>query len=619
MNSDNNIKKLTEMGFSEEQAAKALNITKNDVESAIAYLFEDPIEIDTPNANDQLVPYNDSINVLNPNDIPDFSLYQTVPQEYGSVSENVQYDEEERTEEQDEDIDFEHYEYFERPADVCIFDNVNNMQKEDGPPVILNRRCGFLENYYIPIITILAQLTEVKSTFLKSLGYELQYDSNWAIGKPQNINIPSDLDELKESSFKFFIELQKAIGFLDGQSKRSFISGDCLIVSLPNDMKKRLVNNRIETVDELLPKLYESLQDNYDAMFGHEDIVDKLFKSSVESVNEELINNIFTFDVDAEYRHKSLYDSFNELFWGSDLEMLGNVRLIDTSKILTIQLVGDEDSYADTNFQVDEVFYPELYSSEYYPIVSEMNNRRNEIIKQRMKISNEIMQLNSFEGKKVKGFLKTTIEYLKGQGNDTNDLYQLSEKIDNQKVTLTKDLDSLNELYTRLDIRNYENVLENIRSQDVKFPTKYALIGIVLSDSEYYYKYKGSSTWIYQKGIYSSNNIVVDYEIDELDFMAIQQDILQYTTTGAKPMLLIYASVDILDNSFSLDNNKLHDFFTSDNTEYSKQLAEAEVSRKDRDMGDREDMKQRLSDSSELNSPEQDENEDRNDDTLIDL
>lgn len=248
-----------------------------------------------------------------------------------------------------------------------------------------------------------------------------------------------------------------------------------------------------------------------------------------------------------------------------------------------------------------------------------MNNRRNEIIKQRMKISNEIMQLNSFEGKKVKGFLKTTIEYLKGQGNDTNDLYQLSEKIDNQKVTLTKDLDSLNELYTRLDIRNYENVLENIRSQDVKFPTKYALIGIVLSDSEYYYKYKGSSTWIYQKGIYSSNNIVVDYEIDELDFMAIQQDILQYTTTGAKPMLLIYASVDILDNSFSLDNNKLHDFFTSDNTEYSKQLAEAEVSRKDRDMGDREDMKQRLSDSSELNSPEQDENEDRNDDTLIDL
>lgn len=60
----------------------------------------------------------------------------------------------------------------------------------------------------------------------------------------------------------------------------------------------------------------------------------------------------------------------------------------------------------------------------------------------------------------------------------------------------------------------------------------------------------------------------MDYEIDELDFMAIQQDILQYTTTGAKPMLLIYASVDILDNSFSLDNNKLHDFLpqTTPNT-----------------------------------------------------
>ena len=69
MKSDDNIKKLTEMGFSEEQAVNALNITKNDVESAIAYLFEDPIEIDTPSTNDQLVPYNDSVNVLNPNDI----------------------------------------------------------------------------------------------------------------------------------------------------------------------------------------------------------------------------------------------------------------------------------------------------------------------------------------------------------------------------------------------------------------------------------------------------------------------------------------------------------------------------------------------------------------------
>ena len=617
MNSDDNIKKLTEMGFSEEQAVKALNITKNDVESAIAYLFEDPIEIDTPNANEQLVQYNDSVNVLNPNDIPDLSLYLRSAQEYGSVSENIQYDEEERTREHDEDIDFEHYEYFEKPVDICIFDNVSNMQKEDGPPVILNRRCGFLENYYIPIITIVSQLAKVKSIFLKSLGFEVHYDSNWALGKPQSINIPSDLEELKESSFKFLIELQKVIGFLDGQSKRSFISGDNLIVNLPNDMKKRLVNNRIETVDELLPKLYESLQNNYDAMFGHEDIVDKLFKSSVESVNEELINNIFTFDVDAEYRHKSLYDSFNELFWGTDLEMLGNVRLIDTSKILTIQLVGDEDSYVDTNFQVEEIFYPELYSSEYYPIISEMNDKRNEIIKQRMKISNEIMQLNSFEGKKVRGFLETTIEYLKGQGSDTNDLHQLSESIGDQKIKLTEDLDGLNELYTKLDVRNYKNVLEKIRNQNGKLPTEYALIGIVLSDSEYYYKYKGTSTWYYQKGVYSSNNIVVDYEVDELDFEAIQQDVLQYTAVGTKPMLLIYASVDILNDSFSFDNDKLHDFFTADNTNYSKQLAEVKETKDN--MDDHEDMKQCLNDSNNLNSSEEDANVDHKDDTLIDI
>ena len=179
-----------------------------------------------------------------------------------------------------------HYEYFEKPIETCILDNIENVQRDDEPPVVLNKRSGFLENYYITIITILAQLGEVKSAFLKPLGYDLEYDSNWAVGKPQNISIPSDLDELKESSYKFFIELQKVFGFLEGQSKRSFISGDNLIVNLPNDIKKRLVNNRIETVDELLPKLYESLQNNYDNMFGHEVVVDRLFKSSVESVNE---------------------------------------------------------------------------------------------------------------------------------------------------------------------------------------------------------------------------------------------------------------------------------------------------------------------------------------------
>ncbi|CUM49942.1 uncharacterized protein AC631_00852 [Debaryomyces fabryi] len=618
MKSDDNIKKLTEMGFSEEQAVNALNITKNDVESAIAYLFEDPIEIDTPSTNDQLVPYNDSVNVLNPNDIPDLSLYQSVPQAYGSVSENVQYDEE-RTEEQHEDIDFEHYEYFEKPVETCILDNIESIQRDDEPPVILNKRSGFLENYYIPIITILAQLGEVKSAFLKPLEYDLEYDSNWAVGKPQNISIPSNLDELKESSYKFFIELQKVIGFLEGQSERSFISGDNLIANLPNDMKKRLVNNRIETVDELLPKLYESLKNNYDTMFGNDVVVDRLFKSSVESVNEELINNIFTFDVDVEYRHKSLYESFNELFWGTELEMLGNVRLIDTSKILTIQLVGDEDSYADTNFQVDEIFYPELYSSEYYPIVSEMNNKRNEIIKQRMKISNEIMQLNSFEGKKVKGFLQTTIEYLKGQNSDVRDLQELSDQIGNQKVKLSDNLDGLNELYSKLDVRNYENVLEKIRSKNIKPPTKYTLIGIVLSDTEYYYKYKGTSCWIYQKGIYSSNNIITDYEIDELDFATIQQDILQYTSVGAKPMLLIYAAVDILDRSFNLDNNKLNAFFKADNSKYSSQLSEAEDSRKDNDMDIREDLNQDTGDLSKLNSPDQEANQNPSEDALIDL
>lgn len=572
MSQDDNIKKLTEMGFSQEQAVKALQVTKNDVESAIAYLFEDPIEIDTP-SNNELVTYNDSVKVLNPGDVPDFTQIENTQQSYPEYPQNVQYLGLEMSDGQEEDVDFEHYEYHEKPELGCIYDDISNMQRDGDVNAVLSKRSGFLENYYIPVLTILSQLGQFKSIFLKPLDQDFQYDSNWAIGKPQSISIPSGLEDGKDSSFKFFVELQKIMGFLDGRSVRSFVSGDNLVVNLPNDIKKRLVYNKIETVDELLPKLYESLQANHDKLFDHSELLDKLFKSSVESVNEELINNIYTFDVDVEYRHATLYESFNELFWGNDLDMFGNVRLINTAKVLTIQLVGDEDSYAETKFQLDETFYPELYSSDYFPLISEMNNKRIDITKQRAKISNEIMQLNSFEGKKVKGFLDTSILYLKSQNSDIEDLANLSEQIANQKLKLTGSLEPLNTLYSKLDIRNHENILQQIRNLDVRFPTKYILLGVILSDTEFYYKCSATGDWVYQKAVYSSNNVVIDYEVDKLDFVTIQQDILQYSSSGVKPMLLIYASSDTTDVDGDIQNDKLHDFFSQDNAKFKDQLA----------------------------------------------
>ena len=132
----------------------------------------------------------------------------------------------------------------------------------------------------------------------------------------------------------------------------------------------------------------------------------------------------------------------------------------------------------------------------------------------------------------------------------------------------------------KIHVGIYENVLENIRSQDVKFPTKYALIGIVLSDSEYYYKYKGSSTGFIAKRV-SILLIILLWITKLMNLILWPYSKIFCNILRLEPNQCVqYASVDILDNSFSLDNNKLHDFFTSDNTEYSKQLAEAESQEK---------------------------------------
>lgn len=574
MNAEDNIKKLTEMGFSEDQADKALKITKNDVESAIAYLFEDPIEIDTPNKDNQVATYEDSINVLNPGEIPDLSQYQGQTQPYVSDTREINY-KDGRYDEFEEGMNYD--EYIEGLGDECIYDDILAMKKDGKPPVILSKKSGFLENFYIPLITVLSQLAQFRSLFMKPIEHDYQYDLNWAIGKPQGVSLLSELDALEKSAFKFMSELQKVIGYLNGSSDRAFISGDNLIANLPTDIKKRLINSKIDTVDELLPKLFESLQNNRDELLGPDNAVDKLFKSSVESINEEVTNNIYTFDIDIEYRHKSMYESFNELFWGADLELLGNVRLIDTADLLTIQVIGDEDSFNDTNIQLNEFFYPEIYNSVYYPIIEEMNSKRTEIIKDRNSLSNQIMHLNSFEGKKVKGFLDASIKYLEKEDNDVLDLSQLSDEIASVKTQFINSLDELNELYSSLDVRNHENILRKIYESGIKFPTKYVLLGIILSDSEFYYKLHDSNTWIYQKARYSANNVVTDYDIDELDFETIQQDILQYTATGTRPLLLIYVSSNILDEEVKVENSKVDKFFDEDNSQFKKQIAEIEA------------------------------------------
>ena len=272
------VSKLTEMGFSAEQAQKALKATNGDMEAAIAYLFEEPIEVsppigasnntlNQPNRNHKSV---ESVEIRNPMDVPDFSelqaqethTNQTDPlhfehYEYSGDGEvRPQFNEESRmaqgsnssssslpdTRTEDLDVqmrsdrlasDDENSE----PSTPSIHDDEEMMmtRSKDTPPVILIDRVGSRENVMVPLLTILAQLPRFRDlVWGADLG---PYCDTWYKGD----------DKISPE-----LELRRVIAYLSGIGHRAFISSHGVIRSLSEGGTYGL------ELDELVPKMYKA-------------------------------------------------------------------------------------------------------------------------------------------------------------------------------------------------------------------------------------------------------------------------------------------------------------------------------------------------------------------------
>lgn len=555
MSSNDNIIKLVEMGFSRPQAEKALQVTNNDVEEAIAYLFEEPIEVSGPDSNEK---QQDTIAILNPQDIPKFDI----------SSGNLDGNKKERKSSASSGSSSSSNEYemwYENNSSESQLSNFVSMlnEKRSGnhPAIILQKSC-FLENYYIPILTMLSCVEKFQEACLKPLEHNAQIE--WNDQENSYKVVFNETEKMSDvSDYTFCAYLQIYLGFLNRLSERAYMSADGLIKNLPSNVRE-VLQDGIERVDEFVPKLYECLCSTISNVHGESTNVNDLFKSSVESANDEVINNIFTIDVDSEYFARTIYESFNELFWGADLEMLGNVRLIKGAEILTVLFVSEEEAYNTTSFALEEIFYPEIYSSKYADLLIKMNRAKEALHLERGEISKEIMRLNSFDGKRIKGLLDSTISYLSGRQRETKDLEGINDTIAETKDMLTKKLTAINEQYALLDVRSVDNVLEFIKKSGMDPPSAYLLIGVVLSDTDFYYRSR-SGSWVHQKGSYSARNELVLISVDEIDFTSIQQHLSSYTKSLSRPFLLIYAHETLLGKSETNGNEFVNAFFEHDN------------------------------------------------------
>lgn len=626
---DLKIQQLMEMGFSREKAVEALQKANNDSALAVAYLFNEPIDEietpplesiagtseDTPSSSDNpILTYQDTVQISNPEDIPTFypqkPLPDYMPPEYefdvnanhtghdnrvrrtygqenrNPIAVNNSNDQFNNYDGRYSNHSYQTTEYHKNCSssessiedEQCIFNLKQTYTREDHlPQVILPKRAYMVKNYIAPLLIMFSQLNSFnKYVFETKIEYkndELPYNPFWF---KANTDITVPQTELDEDTYKFNVELQRTIAFLSDISKRSFISSSNLIQRfLPN--LNLNTDNLSEQIEEIIKQLYmtiSKINPNFD----------NLFKSIVESVSEEFQNDIYFILIDLESRGANIYESLNSLFW-VDEENLGNIRFASIAPILTFQLLLDDESYQAKPFTLHEEFYPEIYSLKYSELIVDLYNRRLQIQQQRSSLSNEIMQLNTHGGKLIRNFLKNSINHLKKENKleAATDLTNLQERLIDLRYSKTEELNLLNTKYSNLNIFNYENLLNYIEQSDLPKPNKYLLIGVIVSDCEFFFRSKKLASidideeWYYVTAIPQpgSDGSIIDYSIETMTTDSVK--LFVYDHSDLKHLVLIYGKdgFDSKDSDFEVPQ-PLRKFFDQDNDELEKILKEIE-------------------------------------------
>lgn len=562
------------MGFSADQAKRALVETNNDVETAIGFLFEEPVE-STNTAKDKTeekepgsdaVDLTDTVAIKNPNDIPNLNEYR----KQNITVDNWNYNEQQSdyTQSSSDDID----EVDESINESNIYDTYCMLKKEGEVPALVANRIGFLENFYLPMVTILSQISSVNDVLLSELGVNYSNDPGWAHGKSSKGFYSLKESDKDEDSLSFIMSIQKLFGFLNGLSDRPFIGFDSLIFDFPSDVRSKLSGSEVESTDDFFPTILESLQYHVERVFKKNTESMNFFRSVVESVSEEVTSSIYCFDVDFENRHKTVQESFSQLFWGTNFDMLNVVRLLDTSNIITVHFLGDRDSFLKDEVDLEEFFYPDLYHADYTNIIKEMNSKRLAILEEAGEINSKLIDLSTFEGKRVKSILGTSIDHLKRQGLESNDLEAIYNEVSRSRDALSQRLESLSLASSRVDVRNYKNIISSIEETDLKLPTPYLPVGVIISEDEFYYRLRNSDTWIYQRNIYNKSRYIIDKEIDRINFETVKADLKSYSSRSANSFVVVYASSQLCLPRETKVNEALQVFFENDNKIFTKEI-----------------------------------------------
>lgn len=489
------ISRLTEMGFTVEKAQEALRLTNNDVSKAIDYLFGEPIEIEKP---------VDTVNITNTEDVPDFT--QMTEADNGESFEELDY---RQVNDNDDDEDSDDDVVADDGASLILVgeDNIDNLPTT----VILNKLHNY-DIYLVPILVILSQSSQFRQALLEK-----------------------DVDN------EFFKELQYLTYFLTHDSPKFYTTLDRLIDLIPEVFKSDL-SNRSLSIEEVLLKIYEDLSGYYQEVYGLTRL-EELLQSHVESIIDDVKSGLYILEIELDNRNMNLYTTLNELFWQSNFKNLGLIKYNRLSPILTVHLVkddGDDDMLEEINpFQLLEEFVPDLYTDKCLQKIIELRNKEVELQQQRNSVTTDLLNLNFFEGKKVSQLLVKLIERLE-DGEAKEDLKQLQQSIGTLVTEYNQKQDQYREQMRLNDVRNYENILNYIKTSDAAVYESlvvYKLIGVIFKPNTFIHRRRGK--WYYVNNVYSHGRLR-DVEVEEFSFSDVQGYVENYTRLSSNELTMIY-------------------------------------------------------------------------------
>lgn len=526
MVSDNDISTLVDMGFTRDQAIEALKATGNDINNAIAHLFGE-VPQPPPAAPESAIPSHTlgTVQLTNPQDVPEIlgqfassgSAENAYYNEYPSHDQrrySDEWDANETTIKGSGDIDTNYTENQTRSSGTSSQAASILMESLDSDSSFTLPMNARAENQPFPMIVTKEQTHKCWAPLLSILGIYPPFVKGV-------LESEADSDVAKE--------LQRLVYFISNyeQSKRMYIDASSITSLLPSKPNFQYMDE--EVVVHMLQELMQTIPE-----------LNPVLGSHIESEDDDVSKELVVLEIDSDSRYPTLYQTLNEMFWQKDYSLLGCVKYSSVAPVVTIQLLCDEDAYT-TAFELQEIFYPEIYSSKCVSLVKGQIESIVEAQTAQHALARKLINYNFFEGKKVDDLLEVAKEALKGTVNASDDVLALMSQLDDARASELKKQAAYKEEASPEHLRLFDKIIAS--SPGLR---AFVLIGVIISESRFFIRAKNQ--WIQME------------DCETIDFEDVQDVVRHVSRKGPHVITLVYA-----------DSSGLGDIQFVEETQKSKQ------------------------------------------------